>query len=101
MEVHLTNLQRDRFYVCSTVERAEQFGRSPGVYLDGVKKIVRQTPCLHALLRVREEDSPPSTVGMHCSTLYILWYELHPRQNHSSYSMYKYNTKTASKILPN
>ena len=64
MEVHLTNLQRDRFYVCSTVERAEQFGRSPGVYLDGVKKIVRQTPCLHALLRVRDEDSPPSTVGV-------------------------------------
>ena len=49
--------------MCSTVERAEQFGRSPKVYLDGVAKIVRHLPCLHALLRIRDEDAPPPKVG--------------------------------------
>ena len=54
---------RDRFYVCSTVERAEQFGRNPKVYLDGVSKIVHQMPCLQSLLRIRGEDELPPKVG--------------------------------------
>ena len=54
---------RDRFYVCSTVERAEQFGRNPKVYLDGVSKIVHQMPCLQSLLRIRGEDEQPPKVG--------------------------------------
>jgi hypothetical protein len=48
-------------YICSTIERAEQFGKNPKIYIEGVEKIAHENSCFTRLLRLDEQpqNGPP------------------------------------------
>ena len=49
-------LYKERYYSISTVDRAEQFGRNPDLFIVAIKKLIRDSPCLLKLLNVTDEE---------------------------------------------
>jgi len=45
-----------KFYSPSTVDRAEQFGRNPTMFLRAIKKLTSENPCLLSLLDIKYFD---------------------------------------------
>ena len=48
---------KERYYSTSTVDRAEQFGRNPDLFIIAMKKLIRDSPCLLKLLNVTDEEA--------------------------------------------
>ena len=48
---------KERYYSTSTVDRAEQFGRNPDLFIVAIKKLIRDSPCLLKLLNVTDEEA--------------------------------------------
>ena len=64
---------KDRYYSISTVDRAEQFGRNPDLFIVAIKKLIKDSPCLLKLLNVtdeeaEEEESPSKIISFTCAT---------------------------------
>ena len=67
---------KDRYYSISTVDRAEQFGRNPDLFIVAIKKLIKDSPCLLKLLNVtdeeaEEEESPSKIIFIICATKII------------------------------
>ena len=45
-----------RFFSPSTVDRAEQFGRNPRLFLKAIKKLTAENPCLLSLMDIQKDD---------------------------------------------
>ena len=45
-----------KFFSPSTVDRAEQFGRNPRLFLRAIKKLSGENPCLLSLLDIQRDD---------------------------------------------
>ena len=45
-----------RFFSPSTVDRAEQFGRNPRLFLKAIKKLTGENPCLLSLMDIQKDD---------------------------------------------
>ena len=60
---------KERYYSISTVDRAEQFGRNPDLFIVAIKKLIKDSPCLLKLLNVTdeeaEEEESPSKFEFH------------------------------------
>ena len=54
---------KGRHYSCSSVDRAQQFGKSPAIFVGAVERLVRENPCLEHLLGMGEEDAAEGHVG--------------------------------------
>ena len=48
---------KERYYSISTVDRAEQFGRNPDLFIVAIKKLIKDSPCLLKLLNVTDEEA--------------------------------------------
>ena len=48
---------KERYYAISTVDRAEQFGRNPDMFIVAIKKLIKDSPCLLKLLNVTDEEA--------------------------------------------